>query len=175
MVLTVQVDNAIAKENLLRLAASLGYAAYAQGEGEDLRVVITKEPGDIDDGQAVAGEDCRLPRERGDLAVFITTDTLGRGSDELGRLLMKSFLYGLTEWEELPATLALMNGGVKLAVRQAATLTDLQALTAAGTQILVCGTCLDFFGLKDELAVGQISNMYDIQAALLAAGRLLQP
>ncbi len=176
MVLTVLVDNGIAKENLLRLAASLGYDANARGEEREMQVVIKKQLGDDDLGQEALVEDCQLPgTSSGGIGVFITSEILGEGSDELGRLLMKSFLYALSERDVPPEKLALMNGGVKLAISQSPALTDLKALAASGTQIFVCGTCLDYFGLKDQLAVGQISNMYDIQEALLSVGQLLKP
>jgi selenium metabolism protein YedF len=176
MVLTVLVDNGIAKENLLRLAAALGYDASARGEEPEMQVTIKKQLGDEDQGQEPLVEDCQLAEGvSGGLGVFITSEILGEGSDELGRLLMKSFLYALSERDVPPVKLALMNGGVRLAISESPALTDLKAMVAMGTQILVCGTCLDYFGLKEQLAVGQISNMYDIQEALLSVGQLLKP
>lgn len=100
--------------------------------------------------------------------VFITTDRIGHGDDELGTLLMKSFLYALARNEESPAAVMLMNGGVRLACTGSTSLDDLSLLAEKGVPITACGTCLDFLGLKDQLAVGEVGTMVDSVAALLA-------
>lgn len=104
--------------------------------------------------------------------VFIASRTLGQGSDELGGKLMQAFVFTLREMQNRPQTMILMNAGVTLAVRDSAVLEHLQALQDAGVEILVCGTCLDYFGLKDSLAVGRISNMYSIAEELLGGNVL---
>lgn len=101
--------------------------------------------------------------------VFITTDRLGHGDDELGTLLMKNFLYTLARNEEVPAAVMLMNGGVRLACTGSASLDDLSLLAEKGVPVRACGTCLDFLGLKDQLVVGEVGAMVDSVAALLAS------
>ncbi len=173
--LTVQADNETAKENLLRMAASMGCDAHATGSGEELVIHIRKKAGDMALAKAPVIEDCQLPvNKAGGECVFIGGDVLGTGADELGRLLIKSFLYALSEREMPIRTLALMNGGVRLALESSPAINDLKALVAAGVKILVCGTCLDYYGIKDQLAVGQVSNMYDIQEAMFAAEKLIR-
>jgi len=100
--------------------------------------------------------------------VFITTDRIGQGSDELGALLMKNFLYTLARNEVAPTAVMLMNGGVRLACTGSASLDDLALLAEKGVAIRACGTCLDFLGLKDALAVGEVGTMPDSVAALMA-------
>ena len=100
--------------------------------------------------------------------VFIVTDKIGRGNDELGALLMKNFLYSLARNENKPKAVMLMNEGVRLACTGSSSLDDLALLAENGVAIKACGTCLDFLGLKDELAVGEVGTMSDSVAALLA-------
>lgn len=100
--------------------------------------------------------------------VLITTDRLGHGDDELARILMRNFLYSLARAEERPAAVALMNGGVRLACEGSDSLDDLRLLAEAGVAIRACGTCLDYLGLTDSLAVGEVGTMPASVAGLLA-------
>lgn len=99
----------------------------------------------------------------------ISSDKMGRGDDQLGEVLMRSHLHTLTEVDPVPDRVILFNSGVKLAVAGSPVLDDLRALVDRGAVILLCGTCLGHFGLKEEVAVGEISNMYDITETLLRA------
>ena len=100
--------------------------------------------------------------------VFIVTDKIGRDNDELGGVLMKNFLYALARNEERPKAVMFMNAGVRLACNGSASLDDLRLLEEGGVVVKACGTCLDFLGLMDELAVGSVGAMPDSVAALLA-------
>ncbi|MCF7919463.1 MAG: sulfurtransferase-like selenium metabolism protein YedF [Candidatus Cloacimonetes bacterium] len=99
--------------------------------------------------------------------VFISSESIGDGSEELGKKLMKAFTFSLNELQVKPQCLLFMNAGVKLCIEKADTLANLKKLAEYGTEILVCGTCLDYFGISNKLAVGKISNMYDIATHLL--------
>ena len=105
--------------------------------------------------------------------VALSSDRMGRGVDELGEILMRSFVYTLTQVEPRPRTLVLYNTGVRLAAQGSPVLDDLRKLAAADVEILVCGTCLSYLELKEQLAVGVISNMYSIAEALLGAGNAI--
>jgi selenium metabolism protein YedF len=107
--------------------------------------------------------------------LLVASEQMGRGSDELGAILMRAFFHTLTETSPLPAMAIFYNGGVKLACQGSPVLDDLKTLEAAGVEILACGTCLGFFDLKAQLAVGRISNMYEIAEALLNAPRVVAP
>jgi selenium metabolism protein YedF len=98
---------------------------------------------------------------------------MGRGDDELGRILARGFFHALGEVTPRPDTIIFFNSGVKLVVQGSPVLEDLQALCGQGIEILACGTCLGHFDLKDKLVVGEVSNMYSIAEALLSAGKVV--
>ncbi len=117
----------------------------------------------------------KLPNEAGPTVVFFGADTVGRGPEELGGLLVRTFLHTLTEVQPCPEVLVFMNSGVRLVVEGSPVLEDLHTLAGRGVRILACGTCLGYFELKDRLAVGTISNMYTIAETLLGAGKVIAP
>jgi selenium metabolism protein YedF len=100
---------------------------------------------------------------------------MGRGNDELGHVLMRSFVHTLLTLDPLPEALIFYNTGVKLTVKDSEVLDDLKKIEASGVSILVCGTCLNYFGISGDLACGIVSNMYDITSSMAAAGRLVIP
>ena len=100
---------------------------------------------------------------------------MGGGNDELGATLMKGFIYAVSQLDELPKTMLFYNGGAKLTVEGSASLEDLKSLQAQGVEILTCGTCLNFYGLSDKLAVGEVTNMYAIVEKLNGAGHIVKP
>lgn len=157
-VLTVLVDNDTAKNNLFRLAESLGLKAEYEKKEDEFRVVITKEQ--------EAGEVLRTTKA----PLLIKSDLLGQGNDELGGILMRSFLYALSECDNPPPALYLVNTGVRLACEGSPVLDSLEKLKNRGTEILSCGLCLDFLQLKEKLAVGEVTNMYNLVDSLTAQG-----
>jgi selenium metabolism protein YedF len=161
----VLVDDTVARENVKRLATNMGFLVEEKQLGAETHIHISK------------GDACRLVQgvipHQGLLVVVISSDTMGRGEEVLGGVLMKSFLHTLTQTTPMPDVLILFNTGVKLAGKGSEVLDDLEALETAGVKILACGTCLNYFSLKDELAVGSVSNMYDIAQAILTAGRIV--
>jgi selenium metabolism protein YedF len=163
--LEVIVDDLAARENVIR------FATYAQSsieevveEGVVTRIVIRPSgtpPQALPLAQAPS-------RNAGNYAtVFIATPGIGAGDEQLAALLMRGFLYTLTEAEVQPLRIILMNGGVRLAVEGSESLVNLRRLADQGVEILACGTCLEFYGLKEALAVGRVSNMYEIAELLL--------
>jgi selenium metabolism protein YedF len=101
--------------------------------------------------------------------VLVLTDRIGRGDEDLGRVLMRNFLYSLARTEDLPRAVMLMNEGVRLACVGSDSLDDLSLLAEKGVAIRACGTCLDYLGLKEQLTVGEIGAMADSVAALMGA------
>lgn len=166
--LEVWVDNDAAVENLRRMAAQKGRAASVKQESDFWRVFIGE-----------GGETSHQPETGccavmgGDTVVAVSSDTMGRGSEELGRTLMKGFLYALAQLETPPRTLLFFNGGAKITVEGSQSLEDLRELERRGSEILTCGTCLDYYGLKEKLAVGSVTNMYRIAEILTQADRLV--
>ena len=175
--LEVIVDDASSQENVVRFAQ---YAkceiAGVEEEGTVSRILI--RPGAAASGTPAARvfaapEPVPAPAALGpDTTVFISSAGIGTGDEQLAALLMRAFLYTLTEAEAAPARIILMNGGVRLAVEGSEALVNLRRLTDRGVDILACGTCLEFYQLNDALAVGRVSNMYEI-AGLLLQGRTL--
>ena len=109
----------------------------------------------------------------GPLVLTVPSDSMGRGDEELGGILVRAFFHTLGEVEPLPQTLIFFNSGVKLVVEGSPVVADLKALKAQGIEILACGTCLGYYELKDKVAVGEVSNMYTIAEALLGAGKVV--
>ena len=116
---------------------------------------------------------CAMPA-RGPVVVAVGSAEMGNGDPRLGRILMKSFLYSLTQLEELPQTVLFFNGGVRMTTEGSESIEDLKALESQGVEILSCGTCLDFYGLKDKLLVGGITNMYVIAQTMAGAGNVVK-
>ena len=166
---TVLVDNTTAVENLKRLAENQGFdAAAAEAEGV-FSVAFTRT------GCAACEEavNSPLPAPGGDWAVFVGRDIIGDGDRELGTNLMRMFFYTLSQGEDKPGAVLFMNAGVKLPTLDEQVVEHLKALSAVGVEILVCGTCLNFYGLTDQLQVGTVSNMYDIVTRMQKAGKVI--
>ena len=166
---TVLVDNTTAVENLKRLAENQGFdAAAAEAEGV-FSVAFTRT------GCAACEEavNAPLPAPGGDWAVFVGRDIIGDGDRELGANLMRMFFYTLSQGEDKPGAVLFMNAGVKLPTLDEQVVEHLKALSAVGVEILVCGTCLNFYGLTDRLRVGTVSNMYDIVTRMQKAGKVV--
>ena len=164
----IRVDNAVAVENLKRLASSTGRQAQAEETGDGFAVVLSG------DG---APECTLLPvienNGGGSLALFIGRDGIGTGDETLGRNLMKMFFLTLAEGDTVPDSILFMNGGVLLPTGNEQVIEALEVLQARGAEILVCGTCLNAYGIQDQLRVGTVSNMYEIQKRMLQAGRVI--
>ncbi|MBZ4687742.1 MAG: hypothetical protein PWQ96_2215 [Clostridia bacterium] len=156
------VDNEVARDNVVKYAKSLEYPVEVQQKQQDFYIKITKQD----------GIEPQL-ESRTRQVVLLSSSKLGEGDDKLGDVLMKSFLYTLAQSDDLPAAVIMMNSGVKLAVEGSPVLEHLMELNKKGVEILACGTCLDFFNLKDKLCVGNISNMYTILEYLLSADKTL--
>lgn len=149
------VDNEIAKENILKLAKSLNCEAKVVKEEKDLISIEIKK------GENVIIKE-KIDSALEDKCIFISSDKMGSGNDELGNVLIKGFIYTLTEAKPYPKHILLVNGGVKLSTENESTVENLKILEEAGVEILSCGTCLDYYGLKEKLQVGSVTNMYTI-------------
>ena len=110
-----------------------------------------------------------------DTVVAISAAVMGDGSEELGKTLLKAFVFSLTQQDKLPKTILFYNGGASLTCEGSPMLDDLKALEAQGVEIMTCGTCLNFYGLTEKLAVGGVTNMYVIAEKMLGAGNVVKP
>ena len=165
----VHVDNEIAVENLKRMAAKQNLECKVEAAGE-AHYVLTLRGADTAPEEAVC-----VTKAGGNLVVAVDSKTMGNGSEELGAILMKGFLFALTQQEQLPRTLLFYNGGAHIPTEGSVSLEDLKTLESRGVEILTCGTCLDFYGLKEKLAVGGVTNMYSIVEILSRASHVIKP
>ena len=154
-IVVVTVDNDIAKQNILKLSNSLNCESKIIKEEKDLISIEIKK------GENVIIEEKNQDKLE-DKCIFISSDKIGNGNDELGSVLMKGIIYTLTESKPYPKSILLVNSGVKLSTENYDTVENLKILEAAGVEILSCGTCLDYYGLKESLKLGSVTNMYTI-------------
>ncbi|MBC2581347.1 sulfurtransferase-like selenium metabolism protein YedF [Clostridium sp. DJ247] len=149
---TVIVDNEVAKNNIVKFAQSNNFKSTIDKNNDLYYITINKETINS------------LSKETNDkkLVILITNDKLGLGDDTLGTTLMKSYLYALSESNSMPSDLMFLNAGVKLATDGSDCISSIKKLEERGVNILSCGTCLDYYNLKDKLRVGEITNMYII-------------
>ncbi|MGQ9648238.1 MAG: sulfurtransferase-like selenium metabolism protein YedF [Thermodesulfobacteriota bacterium] len=164
--LVVIVDNPTARDNVERFAKSQGAKVDIEKKGEDFFLHIQKEG-----LREREGLDEKVPK----VVVYVNSNLMGVGEEALGAILMRSFLKTLLDLKPVPSKLIFVNSGVRLTTEGSEVLESLKALSEKGVQILSCGTCLDFYGLKEKLRVGIISNMFDIAQSLLQADRLVKP
>ena len=162
---TTIVDNETAKENVSRLATSQGYQVSIEEKEGGIYLHLTKT--------AAGMEESPVTPISGSMLLLIASNSLGRGDEELGDILMRSFIHTLGEVTPKPNRIVLINSGVKLVTKGSEVIDDLHALKDQGIEILACGTCLGYYNLKEAVEVGQISNMYDITSALLQAGKII--
>lgn len=170
----VLVDNEIAVQNLEKMAQQKGYGFLVKEEKEkEYHVELTV----AEAGTVKAEEDtvCLVPSAKKTKLVVLSADHMGEGAKELGNILMKSFLYALTQQDELPDTILCYNGGAKLTCEGSESLEDFRNLAARGVEILTCGTCLNFYGITEKLQVGGVTNMYDIVERMSRADRVIRP
>ena len=152
-------------------AGSADVAQAGQSAGKQAGQAALAQAGQSAEEQA--RQICAMPA-RGPVVVAVGSAEMGNGDPRLGRILMKSFLYSLTQLDELPQTVLFFNGGVRMTTEGSESLEDLKALESQGVEILSCGTCLDFYGLKDKLLVGGITNMYVIAQTMAGAGNVVK-
>ena len=167
---TVLVDNPTAVENLKRLAGNQGFTAAVREADGVYAVDFAKGEGCTACEAAVSSP---LPAAGGDWAVFVGRDIIGDGDRELGANLMRMFFYTLAQGEDKPGAVLFMNAGVKLPTLDEQVVEHLKALHEAGVEILVCGTCLNFYSLAEQLKVGTVSNIYDIVTRMQKAGKVI--
>ena len=180
-VLTVLVDNEIAVQNLCRFAEHKGYAAAGEKTAEkDYTVVMhiaAVSDYTAEDAEPDMEEDmtCETDRRKKGMLVVLSANVMGSGDEKLGTALMKAFVFALTKQDYLPETILCYNTGAYLTCEGADTLEDLKLLESEGVTILTCGPCLDFYGLKEKLAVGAVTNMYDIVERMEQARTVVRP
>ena len=172
---TTSVDNETAVANLTKMAQEKGCTVGVAkvGDAEWHVTLATEGTVAVEDAAAEAAPFCGAASKN--VVISVYTDCMGRGDDELGHKLMKAFIFAVTQQDELPATMLFYNGGAKLTCEGSPVLDDLKGLAEQGVEILTCGTCLDHYGIKDQLAVGEVTNMYVIVEKMESASVVVRP
>ncbi|MGV8079550.1 MAG: sulfurtransferase-like selenium metabolism protein YedF [Syntrophales bacterium] len=173
--IVVIVDNPTAMENIRRLGAKVGCEMVVEEKGGGIvHIHLTRgasPPAAQEDPEPLA---VCTPAAGGPYIVALPENRMGRGNEALGEILIQSFIHTLTQLDPLPEKVICYNTGVLLALDDSPALDGLRRLKDAGVEVLVCGTCLNFFNVTDRLSVGSVSNMYEI-ASSMAAARVVSP
>jgi len=169
--LVVIVDSEASCTNVRRFAESRGARVGVEQREGTFRLSI--EPGEHAPGEPEPPVACSTAGRN--LVVYLSSEGMGRGDEELGGVLMAAFLDTLGQFRDEISHVVCLNAGARLAVEGSPVLEQLGQLEEVGVQVLVCGTCLNHFGIKDRLAVGSVSNMYAIIETLSRAGRIIRP
>jgi selenium metabolism protein YedF len=168
----VSVDNEVSVQNVTKMATSAGGAVSSEkiSDGE-FKITIRMEGAATFESE----DDSCIPDSRANTIVVVSSDRMGVGNDDLGKVLIKGFIFAITQLDTLPKTMLFYNGGAKITSEGSDSLEDLKSLEAQGVEIMTCGTCLDYYGLKEKLAVGSVTNMYTIVEKMASAGRIIRP
>ena len=189
------VDNEIAVENLKKMASQMGFAVSDSKINSGYSVKITVDDTDkindnkmsVTNAKATSeakansiktGADdmvsCNI-KNSGEKVVVIKSEFMGDGDNELGKVLIKGFIYALSQQDELPQTMLFYNGGAKITSEGSESIEDLKALEEKGVKIFTCGTCLNYYGLTEKLCVGEATNMYEITKKMTEASLIVCP
>lgn len=179
-VLTVLVDNEIAVQNLQKFAKQKGFTASGAKKAEkeyEVTIQVTANGAEPQNAAEAAASEvsCSPDSRKNGMVVVLSANVMGTGDEKLGKALMKAFVFAVTKQDVLPETILCYNTGAYLTCEGADTLEDLKSLEAEGVNIFTCGTCLDFYGIKDKLAVGTVTNMYEIVEKMETAGTIVRP
>ena len=185
----ILVDNEIAVQNISKMASSQKLDFHSEKIAQDhyqVVIVVKKSVGMIkgtekgiektaEEKKESRDEMCFPDQRKDRMVVILSSNEMGSGDEALGKLLMKGYVFALTQLEILPQTVLLYNSGAYLSIRGADTLEDLKSLEAQGVEILTCGTCLNHYQIADKLAVGEVTNMYVIAQKMAEADKLIRP
>jgi selenium metabolism protein YedF len=170
------VDNEIAVQNLTKMAVQKGYGVESQQLGPNeyqvTMMVEGVEPPAAEPTQEVV--DC-IPCRKKNIVVVISSNQMGVGDEELGRTLLKGFIYALGQQDTLPTTMLFYNSGAFMTCQDSPALADLKELETQGVEIMTCGTCLNHYGLTEQLQVGSVTNMYVIAEKMTGADLIVKP
>ena len=189
------VDNEIAVENLKKMASQMGFAVSDSkiNSGYSVKIIVD-DIDKINDNKMSATNakatseakansiktdademvSCNI-KNSGEKVVVIKSEFMGDGDNELGKVLIKGFIYALSQQDELPQTMLFYNGGAKITSEGSESIEDLKALEEKGVKIFTCGTCLNYYGLTEKLCVGEATNMYEITKKMTEASLIVCP
>ena len=173
--IAMHVADELCRSNVTRFAGTRGASVEVEGRDDGSFVVSITAGDDAADSRPGEEELLTAAHAVGPTVVQISADTMGSGDDELGALLMRSFLKTQAALDRRPDQVIFYNNGVKLCCEGSVLLEDLEALAEAGVEIIACGTCLNYFELGDRLRVGRVTDMLEIASLLAGAGAVVRP
>lgn len=169
----ILVDNDIAVKNVMKFARSKNLqVSYTQEKENEYCIHILVSQDVALDEIEKSTVSCRSDSNH---IIVLASSEMGEGDSELGGILIKGFVYALTQLEHLPQTVIMYNGGAKLAIEGSPCLEDLKTLENLGVEILTCGTCLKHYKKEEKLAVGTVTNMYTIAEKMVQASSIVKP
>lgn len=167
----VIVDNEIAVQNLTKFANVQGFPVSSSKVSDDeFHVNISKGEKAVEEEEVI----CE-PNKKDNFVIVISSDKMGEGNEVLGHKLLKAFIFAVTKQDKLPKTMLFYNMGAHMTCEGSEVLEDLKLLESEGVEIMTCGTCLDFYGIKEKLCVGTVTNMYDIVETMEKASKIIKP
>lgn len=164
----VSIDNKISKENIEKFSKEMGFSFTTREENGIFFIQINKTINETSSNSSTSNDE-------NNTIIVIASDKMGDGETALGETLMKGFIYTLTEMESLPKAILFYNKGVFLTASNETTIKDLRILEKRGVEILSCGACLNFYHLENNIAVGSITNMYNIIEKQMKANKVIRP
>lgn len=170
--IVIRVDNEIATQNLTKMAGQLNIKSNVTKLSDAEYTVLYDLEGC--EACAVLNDSSVLEQGADEYVVAINSDKMGTGDEAFGTTLLENFIYALTEQDRIPKMLVMYNSGVRLVTENEKTVKDLKTLQEKGTEILACGLCLDFYGLKEKLRVGSATNMYRI-VEIMRTNKVVRP
>lgn len=176
----VWVDNPTAVENVKGLAEDNGYKASSE-KVADKQYKVTIDVNVIKNNNSSNNKSCSCGCSDNtgsctdNIVIAIGSNQMGTGEEQLGKNLLKAFIYAVTQADKKPKAMLFFNSGAYTTCEGSLSLEDLESLKNQGVKILTCGTCLDFYGIKDKLKVGEVTNMYDIVSTMENASLVIKP
>lgn len=172
-IVEISVDNEIAVQNVTKMVNQKNLESTCEKVGEN-HYVIKVQCGEVVESEATKEVVTAIAKEE-KMVVVLSSDKMGEGDEELGKVLIKGFIYAITQLDKYPKAVLLYNSGVKLSSEGSDSIEDLKMLEEHGVEILSCGTCLNFYNLQDKLQVGKVTNMYSIVEELSEATNIIRP
>ena len=172
-IVEISVDNEIAVQNVTKMVNQKNLESSFE-KINDNYFVIKVQCGEVIESKVTEEVKLSVAKEE-KMIVVLSSDKMGEGDEELGKVLIKGFIYAITQLDKYPKAVLLYNSGVKLSSEGSDSIEDLKLLEENGVEILSCGTCLNFYNLQDKLQVGQVTNMYSIVEALAGATNIIRP
>lgn len=162
----VLVNEQIAVDNLNKMAKQVNYTTSITENNGEFELIFKKNENKVENTETLV--------DSNEYIVVFDSDKLGEGDEDFSKKLIDSFLLALTEQDKYPEYVICYNKGVFLSAQRESAIEDLKKLEEAGVKILSCGLCLDNYGLKENLKVGKVTNMYEI-VGLMTTKRVVRP